>query len=67
MAPVFQELEPPANPARFNKQIKRGAHRSVKALIADIMSYIAKRNAELIDGPTAIRAMRARIAAASQR
>ncbi len=28
------------------KQIKRGAHRSVKALIADIMSYIAKRNAD---------------------
>ena len=28
------------------KQIKRGAHRSVKALIADIMSYIAERNAD---------------------
>ena len=28
------------------KQIKRGAHRSVKELIADIMSYVAKRNAD---------------------
>ena len=28
------------------KQIKRGAHRSVKALIADIMDFIAKRNAD---------------------
>jgi transposase len=28
------------------KQIKRCAHKSVKALVADIMSYIAKRNAD---------------------
>ena len=28
------------------KQIKRGAHRSVKALIADIMDFVAKRNAD---------------------
>ena len=28
------------------KQIKRGAHTSVKALIADIMAFIAKRNAD---------------------
>jgi transposase len=33
------------------KQIKRGAHTSVKALIADIMSFIAKRNAD----PTPLR------------
>ena len=33
------------------KQIKRGAHKSVKALIADIMAYIAKRNAD----PTPLR------------
>lgn len=29
-----------------DKQIKRGAHKSVKALIADIMDFIAKRNAD---------------------
>ena len=29
-----------------DKQIKRGAHRSVKALITDIMAFIAKRNAD---------------------
>lgn len=34
-----------------DKQIKRGAHRSVKALITDIMTFIAKRNAE----PTPLR------------
>ena len=28
------------------KQIKRGAHGSVKALIADIMDFITKRNAD---------------------
>ena len=28
------------------KQIKRGAHTSVKALIADIMDFITKRNAD---------------------
>ena len=33
------------------KQIKRGAHTSVKALIADIMAFIAKRNAD----PTPLR------------
>jgi len=33
------------------KQIKRGAHVSVKALIADIMAFIAKRNAD----PTPLR------------
>ena len=33
------------------KQIKRGAHTSVKALIADIMDFIAKRNAD----PTPLR------------
>jgi hypothetical protein len=33
------------------KQIKRGAHRSVKALIDDIMTFIAKRNAD----PTPLR------------
>ena len=34
-----------------DKQIKRGAHKSVKALIADIMDFIAKRNAD----PTPLR------------
>jgi transposase len=29
-----------------DKQIKRGAHKSVKALVADIMNFIAKRNAD---------------------
>lgn len=29
-----------------DKQIKRGAHRSVKALISDIMSFVAKRNTD---------------------
>ncbi len=34
-----------------DKQIKRGAHRSVKVLIADIMHFIARRN----DDPTPLR------------
>ncbi len=34
-----------------DKQIKRGAHRSVKVLIADIMNFIAKRN----NDPTPLR------------
>ena len=34
-----------------DKQIKRGAHKSVMALIADIMEFIAKRNAD----PTPLR------------
>jgi transposase len=34
-----------------DKQIKRGAHRSVKVLIADIMNFIARRN----DDPTPLR------------
>ena len=37
--------------ALAEKQIKRGAHKSVKALIADIMNFVAKRNAD----PTPLR------------